>query len=77
MNCPHKSTDLNPIEHPCCALEEGIKARYTTLETLTELGTDLADVWQAMPVEHFCKLMAFMPRRVVAFIKTRGDLTRF
>ncbi|GBN62542.1 hypothetical protein AVEN_141712-1 [Araneus ventricosus] len=60
MNWPPRSPDLNPIEHLWDVLEKGMKAHHTTPATLTELWTALADVWQAIPVEHFRKLVESM-----------------
>ncbi|GBM01549.1 Transposable element Tc1 transposase [Araneus ventricosus] len=58
--------DLNPIEHLWDVLEKGVKAHHTTPATLTELWTALADVWQAILVERFSKLVESMPRRLAA-----------
>ncbi|GBN06603.1 hypothetical protein AVEN_7475-1 [Araneus ventricosus] len=69
--------DLNPIEHLWDVLEKGVKAHHTTPATLTELWTVLADVWQAIPVERFRKLVESMPRSVAAVIKARGGPTRY
>ncbi|GBL92876.1 hypothetical protein AVEN_54544-1 [Araneus ventricosus] len=73
MNCP----DLKPIEHLWDVLEKGVKAHHTTPATLTELCRDLADVWQAIPLERFRKLVESMPRRVAAVIKARGGPNRY
>ncbi|GBL77592.1 Transposable element Tc3 transposase [Araneus ventricosus] len=77
MNWPPRSPDLNPIEHLWDVLEKDVKAHHTTPATLTELWTPLADVWQAIPVERFPKLVESMPRRVAAVIKARGSPTCF
>ncbi|GBO18416.1 Transposable element Tcb2 transposase [Araneus ventricosus] len=77
MNWPPRTPDLNSIEHLWDILEKGVKAHHTTPATLTELWTALADIWQAIPVERFRKLVESMPRRVAAVIKARGGQTRY
>ncbi|GBN76363.1 hypothetical protein AVEN_150576-1 [Araneus ventricosus] len=72
MNCPPGSPDLNPIEHLWDVLGKGVKAHHTTPATLTQLWTAIAEVWQAIPVERFRKLVESMPSRVAAVIKARG-----
>ncbi|GBN10774.1 Transposable element Tcb2 transposase [Araneus ventricosus] len=77
MNWPLRISDLNLIGHLWDVLEKGVKAHHTTPATLTELWTALADVWQAIPVERFRKLVEFIPRRMAAVIKARGGTTRY
>ncbi|GBM30370.1 hypothetical protein AVEN_21485-1 [Araneus ventricosus] len=77
MNWPPRSPYLNPIEHLWDVLEKGVKAHHTTPAPLTLLWTALDDVWQAIPVEHFCKLFESVPRRVAAVIKAREGPTRY
>ncbi|GFT28540.1 transposable element Tcb2 transposase [Trichonephila clavipes] len=56
----------------------GVKGHHTSSTNLTELWTTLANIWQAIPMERFQKLIEFMPRRVVVVIKTRGgQLSRY
>ncbi|GBN26135.1 hypothetical protein AVEN_165619-1 [Araneus ventricosus] len=77
-NCTsHRSPDLNPIDHLWDILEKGVKAHHTTPATLTELWKALADVWQAIPVERFLKLVESMSRRVAAVITARGGPSRY
>lgn len=45
MNRPPKSPYLSTIEYLCDALQKGVKSFHTATATLTELWTDLADVW--------------------------------
>ncbi|GBM29445.1 Transposable element Tcb2 transposase [Araneus ventricosus] len=77
MNLPHRSPDLNAIEHFWYVLEKGLKAHHTTPATLTELWTALADVWQAIPVRNFRIPVESMPRRMAAVIKVTGGPTRY
>lgn len=51
--------------------------RLTAPATLTELLTALADVWQAMSVEHYRKHVKYMLRKVAAIIKDRGFSTLY
>ncbi|GFS61131.1 alpha-tocopherol transfer protein-like [Trichonephila clavipes] len=64
-----RSANLNPIEHLWNVLEQGIKDHHTAPTSLTELWTALANNWRVIPVEHFQKLVEFMPHRVAAVIK--------
>ncbi len=50
---------------------------HTAPKNRTELRTALANIWQAIPVERFQKLVESMPRRVAAVIKVRGGPTRY
>lgn len=77
MNFPPRSPDLNPIEHLWDVLEQGVQGHHTAPKNLTELWTVLANIWQAIPVERFQKLVESMPRRVAAVIKARGGPTRY
>lgn len=77
MNIPRRKPDLNPIEHALNALEKGMKANYPTSATLTELWTALADLWQAMSMEHYRKLFESTPRRVAVIINTRRGPNRY
>ncbi|GFT32448.1 uncharacterized protein TNCV_4484521 [Trichonephila clavipes] len=52
-------------------LEYDVKDHHTTLTNLTEVWTDLVNIWQVIPVERFQKRVESMPRRVAAFIKDR------
>lgn len=49
-----------------------MKVLQKALETLTDLSSVLADVWQTMHMEHFHKLGAFMPRPIAVVIKAKG-----
>ncbi|GFV09652.1 hypothetical protein TNCV_2937631 [Trichonephila clavipes] len=44
---------------------------------LTELWTAVANIWQVIPVESFQKCVESISHRVAAFIKARGDPTRY
>ncbi|GBN80547.1 Transposable element Tcb2 transposase [Araneus ventricosus] len=77
MKWPPRSSDLNTIEHFWDVLAKGVKAHHTTPATLTKLWAALVDVWQAILVERFRKLVESMPRRVAAVIKARGGPTRY
>ncbi|GBM64932.1 hypothetical protein AVEN_66124-1 [Araneus ventricosus] len=76
MNLPSRNPDLNHIAHLWDVLEKGVKAYHATPVILTELWTALADVWQAIPVESFRKLVS-IPHRVAVVIKARGGPTHF
>ncbi|GFW22168.1 transposable element Tcb2 transposase [Trichonephila clavipes] len=72
-----RSPDVNPIEHLCDVLEQGVKGHRTAPTNLTELWTALANIWQVIPMERFQKLVESIPRRVAAIIKARGGPTRY
>ncbi|GFW01892.1 transposable element Tcb2 transposase [Trichonephila clavipes] len=77
INWPPRRLDLNSIEHLGDVWEQGMKGHHTAPTNLTELRTALADIWQVIPVDHFQKLVEFMPRHVVIVINTRGGPTRY
>lgn len=62
MKCPPIRLDLNAIEHLWVSLEKDVKAHYVAREAA------LADVWWAMPGEHFRKIVESVPRRMEAII---------
>ncbi|GFY04096.1 DDE_3 domain-containing protein [Trichonephila clavipes] len=74
---PPRSPDLNPIKHACNGLEQGVKNHPTPPPILTELWTDLANIWQVIHVERFQKLVETMPRRVAAVTNSTGDPTLY
>ncbi|GFW25274.1 transposable element Tcb2 transposase [Trichonephila clavipes] len=77
INWPLRSPNLNHIENLLNILEQGVRGHPTASMNLTELWTTLANIWQAVPVECFQKLVESMLRRVVAIIKARGGPTRY
>ncbi|GFV59902.1 transposable element Tcb2 transposase [Trichonephila clavipes] len=72
INWPTRSPDINPIEHLCNVLEQGVKGYHTAPTNLTELWAALANIWLVISVERFQKLVESMPRRVSAVIEARG-----
>lgn len=56
-----------------------MKIHHTTPVTLTEVGTSLANIWQAIPGKRFRKLMEPVPcpRLMTAVIKSRRGPTRY
>ncbi|GFV81510.1 DDE_3 domain-containing protein [Trichonephila clavipes] len=85
MKTPPKSPDLstvehigtpnlNPIEHLWDILQQG---HHTGPTSLTELWTDLVNIWQVITVERFQKPVESMPHHVAAVIKATAGPTRF
>ncbi|GFX60675.1 transposable element Tcb2 transposase [Trichonephila clavipes] len=58
-------------------LEQGVKCHHTAPKNITELWTALKNIWQAIPVERFQKLVESMPRPAATVIKVRGGPTRY
>ncbi|GFW21356.1 hypothetical protein TNCV_1531811 [Trichonephila clavipes] len=57
-----------------------MKLSSKTTVPLTSPGwllTDLANIWQVIPMERFQKLVESMPRRVAAVIKASGGSIRY
>ncbi|GFV71964.1 transposable element Tcb2 transposase [Trichonephila clavipes] len=75
-NWPPRSPVLNYFEHLCNVLELGMKGHHTAPTNLTEKWTTLANIWQAIPVERFQKIVESMLLRMAAIIKARGGPTR-
>ncbi|GFY10908.1 transposable element Tcb2 transposase [Trichonephila clavipes] len=69
INWPLRSPNLNPIENLWVVLEQEMKGRHIAPTNLTELWTDLANIWQVIPMERFHKLIEYKPGHAAAFIK--------
>ncbi|GFY25074.1 transposable element Tcb2 transposase [Trichonephila clavipes] len=77
INCPPRSSDLNPIEHLCDVLEQGVKIHRTAPTNLIETWTSVANIWPVISVQRFPKLFESMRHRVADVIKARGGPTHY
>ncbi|GFW48961.1 transposable element Tcb2 transposase [Trichonephila clavipes] len=53
INWPPGRLDFNHIDHIWVVLEPGVKGYHTVPTNLTEFWTDVANIWQFIPVECF------------------------
>ena len=77
MEQPPRSPDCNPTEHLWDELARAISSIDNTPQNLDELRQALLDKRAQIPVQRLQRLVASMPRRLVAIIATRGGNTRY
>lgn len=77
MEQPSRSPDCNPIEHLWDELGRAVNNMDNPPQNLNELRQALIDKWADIPVERLQHLVASMPRRLAAIIRTRGGATRY
>ena len=75
LDHPPQSPDLNPIEHLWAYLDK--KVRQRTVSNKEELKKTILEEWQKIPIELTKKLVASMPRRLKAVIKSKGKQTKY
>jgi len=69
--------DLNPIENAWNELDRRLRSRTTPPKNLDELWEALCEEWDAIPTAFFDSLIQSMPRRVNAFIASKGAGTNY
>ena len=72
-----RSPDCNPIEHLWDELGPAISSMDNPPQNLDELRQALLDKWAQIPVQHLQRLVASMPRWLVAIIAARGGNIRY
>lgn len=72
---PANSPDLNPIENVWSMMVTELNKRRIT--HLSQLETNLKDVWSKLPQEHIDKTINSMPRRLNAVRRTKGASTKY
>ncbi|GBN13744.1 hypothetical protein AVEN_33723-1 [Araneus ventricosus] len=70
-------TEMNIIEDIWDALLHAIEKRSPPPRTPMDLVTALLDAWCEKPPGCLQTLVETMPRRVAAFVRARGDPTRY
>lgn len=72
---PPQSPDLNPIEHLWDELERRVRQHIITSKT--QLKSVLLEEWQNISTDLTQKLVASMPHRLSAVLKSRGYPTKY
>ena len=74
---PARSPSCNPTEHIWDELGRAITSMDNPPQNLSGVRQALLGKWAEIPVERLQRLVASMPRRLVAIITTRGGNTRY
>ena len=71
--CP----DMNSIELIWDEIGPGLKELDPLAVSLTQLGVEVQNLWQQIPLERVQTLVSGMPRRVRALVDAMGSSTRY
>jgi transposase len=74
---PACSPDLNPIEHLWDILDRRVRERDPLPESVPQLQRALLEEWNRIPQQQINRLIASMPRRCQAVVRSRGGPTRY
>jgi hypothetical protein len=77
VDCPARSSELNPTEHLWDELECRLRFRPQHPTLLTALAAALQEDWAAIPPEMFRHLVESLLGRVQAVIKAKGGPNRY
>ncbi|GBM70738.1 Transposable element Tc1 transposase [Araneus ventricosus] len=77
MSWPPNSPDLNPMEHIWDVMERQLTAQTPSCSNISTLRDRCLDIWYNLSPVMYQKLVASMPKRVVAVLKAKGDATRY
>ncbi|KAG3120743.1 hypothetical protein PI124_g1437 [Phytophthora idaei] len=77
MLWPARSTDYNPIENAWSVMAARVYAHGHQYRTVGELEVAIMAAWDSIEQEDLFKLVESMPRRCLAVIKQKGDLTKY
>ncbi|GFW15970.1 transposable element Tc1 transposase [Trichonephila clavipes] len=77
LNWPSQSPDLNPIEHLWDELERRLRSQPNRPSSLQTLTSAVMDVWKAIPMATYQKLVESLPKRVKAVIHVKGGPTSY
>ncbi|KAG2462042.1 TC1A transposase, partial [Polypterus senegalus] len=75
LEWPSQSPDLNPIEHLWRDLKMAVHQRLPS--NLTELERICKEEWQRIPKSRCEKLVASLPRRLMAVLAQKGASTKY
>ncbi|GBM59519.1 hypothetical protein AVEN_24121-1 [Araneus ventricosus] len=70
MSWSPNSMDLNPMEHICDVMEWKLRAQTPPCPNISTLLDRCLDIWYNLSPVMYQKLVASMPRRVAAVLKT-------
>ena len=74
---PSQRPDLNPIEHLWDKVKKEIAKRAFPPTKALELKIAMKEGWERIDINYIQSLIASMPRRIAAVIKSRGGNTRY
>ncbi|GBN64101.1 hypothetical protein AVEN_20952-1 [Araneus ventricosus] len=77
MSWPPNSPDLNPMEHIWDVMERQLRAQTPPCPNISTLRDRCLDIWYNLSPVMYQKLVASMPRRVVAVLKAKGGATHY
>ena len=77
LDWPPYSPDLSPTEHLWDELDNRVRRRRNTPNTVGQLRTALLEEWENVPVREINALVNSMQRRIRAVINARGGHTRY
>lgn len=75
MEWPSQSPDLNPMEHVWARLKTNLEGKI--FRNKEELKLALQEKWNAIEPQFLEKLVASMPHRMKAVIKSKGGATKY
>ncbi|GBM27949.1 Transposable element Tc1 transposase [Araneus ventricosus] len=71
------SQNLKPIEHISDVMERQLRAQTPPCPNISTLRYRCLDIWYKLSPVMYQKLVASIPRRVVAVLKAKGGATRY
>ncbi|KAG3049646.1 hypothetical protein PI124_g9200 [Phytophthora idaei] len=77
MVWPARSPDCNPIENVWSVMAARVYAHGRQYRTVGVLEVAIMAAWDSIEQEYLLKLVESMPRRCLAVIKQKGDLTKY
>ncbi|KAG3084978.1 hypothetical protein PI124_g10458 [Phytophthora idaei] len=77
MVWPARSPDCNPIENVWSVMAARVYANGRQYRTVGELEVAIMAAWDSIEQAYLLKHVESMPRRCLAVIKQKGDLTNY
>jgi transposase len=77
MSWPAQSPDLNPTEHLWVHVKRSLNKFETPPKGINELWERIQEVWNGIQPEICSNLIASMPNRIQAVLKSKGKWTKY
>ncbi|KAG3084758.1 hypothetical protein PI124_g18076 [Phytophthora idaei] len=77
MVWPARSPDCTPIENVWSIMASRVYAHGRQYRTVGELEVAIMAAWDSIEQEYLLELVESMPRRCLAVIKQKEDLTKY
>jgi hypothetical protein len=77
MTWPAQSPELNIIENVGLRIKRSLQNAAGNISTPEELFTAIQDIWMNFTVDYIQNLYTSIPRRILAFIWSKGYLTNY